>query len=456
MRRRERAERAFANWLTRGRCMRLAIAIVATTLSAALHSYATGGPMVDANDTIIGADFSAFYVGARLLHDGREGELYDFDAQKAEHHALIAPVQTDDFHPYINPPFFAAALAPLSALPYRTALTLWWLTSGATLLGIVLVLRKELPGLAERSVAELLRMALLFYPTIMSFLFGQNSVFTLLLLTLWLTLLRRGRDLLAGIALGLLLFKPQLALGPVLIMVAQARIRVLLGALLGASAWLTLGLLHVPGAMNSYSQLAPQLFQLIGSRGYPAWGLESLYGFAVLLLVDVDLAWGRAFGYMLTAVGALCIVLGWRGVRWEPGTRAWDLRMAATIALSLVTSPHLYHYDAMLMLLPLALLFARARSEQRRNGADLPLDGGPLLVYSATLYAALVFGPLLTHWLWDLGERTGTIGAAPQLGTCAIVLWAFVVMRSASASPKLRARPADDDHALRVPGALTS
>jgi hypothetical protein len=431
---RERAEMAFANWLTRGRCMRLAIAVVATTLLAALHSYATGAPMVDANDTIIGADFSAFYVGGRLLHERRADELYDFKAQKAAHDALIAPVHTPDFHPYINPPFFAAALSPLSALPYRTALALWWMASGAALLATVVALRRDFAVLAQRSVPDLLCMALLFYPTLMSFLFGQNSVFTLLLLTLWLVLLRRGRELLAGVALGFLLFKPQLALGPVLIMLTQTRFRVLVGALLGASAWLTLGAISVPGAMHRYSQLAPQLFQLIGSREYPAWGLESLFGFGVLLLVDVDLSWGRALGYTLTGVGAACIVLGWLRVRWEPGTRAWDLRMAATIAMSLVTSPHLYHYDAMLLLLPLALLFANARSNRVQSGNDRPLDGGPLLVYSATLYAALVFGPLLTHWVWDFGERTSTRGVVPQLGTCAIVLWAFVVMRTSSAS----------------------
>jgi hypothetical protein len=172
------------------------------------------------------------------LLQGREAELYDIAAQKRLHTALIAPAQSEDLHPYINPPFFAVALQPLAALPYRAALTVWWTLGVTTLLSVLWALRRELTPLRELSMFALFFFALAVYPTLAWFVYGQNSVFTLALLCTFVLALRRGHDVYAGVALGLLLYKPQLALGPGLLLLAQGRGRALAGVGVGAGAWL--------------------------------------------------------------------------------------------------------------------------------------------------------------------------------------------------------------------------
>ncbi|MEY4510570.1 MAG: hypothetical protein RLZZ450_2692 [Pseudomonadota bacterium] len=400
--------------------------MIATVVLTSVLNYSSGKPMVDRSDIIVGADFSAFWIGGQLLRQGREAELYDIAAQKSIHAALIAPARSDDVHPYINPPFFAVALQPLAALPYRTALSVWWSLGVATLLVVVWALRRELGPLREHSWASLVFFSLAFYPTLAWFVYGQNSAFTLLLSCAFVLALRRGYDTCAGLALGLLLFKPQLALGPVLVLVTQRRGRALSGVAIGASVWLLIGLLGAPHAMRDYLFVAPQLFSFIGGSGYPVWGLESLYGFGLLLVGELDAHLGMWLGYALTAAGALVLVLCWRGAEWSPRSRAWELRMAGTLALSLVISPHLYHYDAMLLLLPLALLLANVRSE----GAGL-LDRGPLLARTGMLWVATIVGPHLSHVARSTMHRADLQAVVPQLATCAIVWWAAGLLRSA-------------------------
>src|SRR5438477_2037071 len=67
-------------------------------------------------------DFSLTYVGARIVHEGHGARLYDMQLQKEVRDSTFA-------HPnpllFEHPPFEAFVLAPLAALPFRTAYLLW-------------------------------------------------------------------------------------------------------------------------------------------------------------------------------------------------------------------------------------------------------------------------------------------------------------------------------------------
>jgi hypothetical protein len=445
----QRLEHDLARWLTAARCRRFAYIMMVTVSVTAAINYCSGRPMVDRSDIIVGADFSAFWIGGRLLREGRETALYDVSAQKGIHSALIAPARSNDLHPYVNPPFFAVVMQPLAALPYRTALGVWWSLGLAALLAVLWALQRELSALREHAFVSLIFLALAFYPTLAWFVYGQNSVFTLALLCAFVLALRRGHDGWAGVALGLLLYKPQLALGPVLVLLVQSRGRALVGVLVGAGAWLLVGVLGAPQAMRDYLSVAPRLFAFIAGGDYPVWGLESLYGFGVQLIGDVDAQLGSWLGYTLTAAGALVLMVSWRRAAWSPRSRAWELRMAGTLALSLVISPHLYHYDAMLLILPLALMLANVRS-----AGDQLLDGGPLLARTGLLWAGTVVGPHFSHFARSTMHRADMHAVVPQLATCAIVWWAASLLRAANDqrpdcdSP--RARLVDGELAARL------
>jgi len=132
----------------------------------------------------------------------------------------------------------------------------------------------------------------------------------------------------------------------------------------------------------------------------------------------------------LTAGGLLVLIVWWRRTPWQPGTRAWDLTLAATVALGLLISPHLYLYDLMLLLLPLAIVW----SYFPHGTAGRALDGGPLLAWTAALYVTASFGSYLSLAQLRLSAAVGLPGIAVQLSVPVIAGWAWLVTRTAHRS----------------------
>jgi hypothetical protein len=58
---------------------------------------------------------------------------------------------------------------------------------------------------------------------------------------------------------------------------------IVLGGALAGCAWLAVGFLLSPDAMVRYIRVAPNLTDLLRSESYPSWGVQSLFGFSVLL-----------------------------------------------------------------------------------------------------------------------------------------------------------------------------
>lgn len=415
-------EARLARWLTPERCERYCLALAVIFPCGVLFSQLLGPGNTDLSRTIIGADFSAFFIAGRMVLQGDAAMLYDFAAQKRVYDGLIAPVVSQGFAPFVSPPFFALAMAPLALLPYELALTLWWLLSLATLAVVARWLGRALP--VRRGFARTLALGVMFFPTQVAFAYGQASLFVLGLFTAWFLWARAGKDVLSGLALGLLLFKPQLMLGPLIVLVVQRRWRALAGVAAGAAAWCALGFSFLGQSMRDYLLLAPSLFDFLQRGDYRTWGIVSLFGMGVLLLRDVSAQASLAFGHALTLAGGVAILAIWRRARWEPASRAWDLRLAGTIGLSLVVSPQLFFYDTMTLLLPLAM----ALSYFPGNGATL-LDGGPLLARTGLLVTSLFVGPYLTSTVVDALRAQGLPALVPQIATFTIVLFSATLVQ---------------------------
>src|SRR5262245_12367859 len=69
-------------------------------------------------------DFSTTYVGAKLVHDGQGGQLYNLDEQIRVRNSLY---KNPDPLIFEHPPFEAILLSPLAAVSYRPAYFIWGL-----------------------------------------------------------------------------------------------------------------------------------------------------------------------------------------------------------------------------------------------------------------------------------------------------------------------------------------
>lgn len=367
-------------------------------------------------------DFILFYTGGKYLLANRLDDLYDFAGQQIFQLQTLR-LEAAQFTPFNHPPFTTVFYAPFAMPGFEWGLLLW---SAAGLLALWLawrLLQQELPALAKHSPFGLTLVSFCFYPTIAWILANQNSAFTFLIYTITYVQLRRRRDLAAGATLGLLLYKPQLALTLVFILSVKARLKAVTGFLLTSSLLIAVGFLLSPRAMSEYLRVLPQIAELPFLPGYPIERMHNFYGFSVLLLSNLFSRRVVEFVAASLMVGGLLVVgAWWRTVPWQPATRQWNLTLASTLALGLLISPHLMVYDLMVLLFPIAIVYAAYPIKPREH----LLDGGPLLVWTTLVYGFVFVSTYSTSLMLQATTALGLPKLAVQFSVLIIVGWAVV------------------------------
>jgi hypothetical protein len=412
--------------------------------------------------TFLGADFRAFYTAGTFLRTGRSDLLYDIDAAT---HFQAESLGAAGVSAWLSPPYLAWLFVPLSRMPFLGALAFHTLLGLAAAFAAVALLEREV-GPFRRSEALLVVAG--YYPTLQWLADGQMTAFWMLAIAAFFALIRRGRDGAAGAALGFLALKPQLAVGFVAALVGARRFRALFAAAATASAWLAIGFLTLPNAMRDYVAKASEIGAFLRSEGYPLAGLHGIFQLGPLLLDGFSPAAATATGAVLTAAALAALVAMWARAPWNPGDTSWDRRMAATIALATLASPHLFGYDLMLLLVALIIVWRlypdgtrrpaqSGRSPERRpaqsgrslerrpaqSGRSLdrrPLDGGPILAVTALLWALALVGPALTVGQQTLSRWVFGRAVALQVEIPVMLAWVWFVLRPALATDQRSAR----------------
>jgi len=377
---------------------------------------ALGGP--------VGGDFLAFYTGGSFARRGLSGQLLNIDAQHKFQEQVLG-VTTSYTAVWIHPPYLAWLFSPFSRLPYLPAYALFVLLSGASFAFSLRALRRELK--LEHSTPKLLWFSAQYFPTLHWLLNGQTTGIWLSVLSWVFIWLRRERDIAAGLLLGLFVCKPPLALGVAASLLGAKRFRCLAGVGVTTFALLGVGLYFSPGAMADYAGHAAMIASLNRGGGIPAAGLHGSFEFATLLLDGISHVAATCLGAALVLTLFTLLLVMWHRWGWSRGTRAWDLRMAATLAIGVVLSPHLFLYDLTLLVLPLCILMAW----YPKRAPALPLDGDKLLASTAIVVVLGLVGPVLTAGMLKASVRCLGAPVAVQLGVVAIALWAFLVARAA-------------------------
>lgn len=436
--------RTFVNWLTPERLKIYPPHIPIFLFIAWGISLYLGPGLMDSQGTIIGSDFLAFYSAGKFYLTDRITELYNFHAQYLFQQSIIAPLQFNTLYAYINPPFMAVFFSLFSMGSYLTGLILWWGFGLFLVLLAILILRSERSELKEYSFARLFLTCFLFFPTLAWFTYGQSTPISLVLYVAIFVMLRRNKDMLAGIALGLLLYKPQLAIAISLVLLIKRRWRAIIGGVLGAGIWIVTGFLTSPLAMKNYVKIMPLLQNVLRLNpdinatataflfdnkvdlNYRTWGINSFFGFSSLLLDNIWRAGADLLSMFLFICGLISVAIIWVFTKWEPGTRTWDMTMAGTIALGLLLSPHLFIYDLMLLLLPLGIVWSYYIGGTKGR----PLDGGSLLFWSALLYIMCFVGSYISYAQLKLFPMIGLPRFAVQFSIFIILAWVYVVIRN--------------------------
>lgn len=336
-------------------------------------------------------DYSIFYTAGLMLHRGQGKVLYNNLLQlQVQREFVAAPERRDGPLPYNHPPFEAVLFLPLIHLPFLVSYALWGGVNLLLLASVVFLLRPHIPCLRAAFPWIPLLAALAFFPIAYALMQGQDSILLLAIYCLAYTALRRGRDLQAGLWLGLGLFKFHLVLPFVFILLLRRRWRAVLGVAL-SGGWDVL----LSWALVGWKEL---LY-------YPRYTWEINRHAPVRVIVPEDMAnlrglftgwsWAPAASPWLeiALLGVSLGVLLWGARQWEPGDlsdmTAWNNGFSLAMIATFLVSYHGYNQDMSILFLPLLLLSCQLLQARPEGWYNFALKLGLGLMFFSPVYLIL-------------------------------------------------------------------
>jgi Glycosyltransferase family 87 len=303
--------------------------------------------------------------------------------------------------------------APFALLSYGWALLLWLLLNTAIYAACCYEVWRVCPNLQHDRWAVLVLAAA--FPGFFHLIaWGQTSGLALACFTLAYLALRKQHNFLAGLAIGCLIFKPQLGLAAAAVFVLALEGKVVLGAVISAPAQLGIGWLHYgSAAMRAYFYATWHVRHALALLEPRPYQMHSLRAFWSLLVPWPYVGFAL---YLVTAVGVLALAfLCWKS------ELSLELRYSALLLATVLVAPHLTVYD-LVILAPAFLLLGDwiVGAPGRRT----QIVG--VLLYLC--YPLFLLGPLtrVTHvqlsvivlagLLWIV-ERTGRRAGPEKLGS---------------------------------------
>ena len=409
------------SWLTRRRLRAHGCILALSLWSIYVWNMSTPG-LLDRAGNVKGTDFLHLYTLGSVALGHRGSALYDMQAQAGIAQQRVPAAAGVGYIP-LYPPQVSIFFAPMARFPYAVVLVTWLAVSVLLYALCVHMVWRTCLSLQQEQIA-FVGLAAAFPGFFHLILWGQSSAIALVCFTLAYFALRKEKGFLAGLALGSLMFKPQLGLATGVVFFAARRWKVVLGAGLSAAAqmlaaWAYYGwgpirdwMQTVFGVFDSLSRLEPKLYQTHSLRTF--WNL-------LLIPPHISLAL-----YVISAsVVLIATVMVWRSQLHLP------VRYSGLLLATVLVSPHLIVYDFVILapafLLLADWLIARPRDAfSRRMGTVLyfaylspllgPLSQWVHVQLSVALMSAAVF------MIWHAGQRMNSSarGNESSLGSASL------------------------------------
>lgn len=303
-------------------------------------------------------DFLNLYTGASLARDANFSGMHLPEVQ-LQREQKYAP-ELRELVPFVRPPFYALLLAPLASLPFGAAF--WaWLAAQTVLLAAVWA------WAFRRWGTDALIFGSMYLPTALGIAHGQDCVLILAIVLGVYALADRQQHFFSGAVLGAGLIKFHLFLLWPLMLLIQRRWRMLAGACLAIAAELLLSLILAgPVGLSRYiallrmsdlRHLSPSPELMINARSI------SVNLFSDHLAVT---------GLFTVAAVLLTVAACWGAPLWRA--------VSAASAGSLLVAPHVYGYDAGLLLAGLWFAIFESHTRWPRILAALLITPIPMLL----------------------------------------------------------------------------
>jgi len=332
----------------------------------------------------LGRDFVNYWTAGQLTREGHALNVFAPATFLAEEHRLFDP--SLPFHFWSYPPPALLMVSPLGLLPYIPALIAW---SAVGLLLLALAARGFLKTPAEWILV-------VFSPAAaINIGLGQNGALSAAILIGGLAIWR-SRPILAGLVLGLLIFKPQIALLLPVAVIAERSWRTLLGAMLSAAivcsvSTLAFGLQAWTGFFGP--TLRMQQIMLSQGSGPFQWMMPST--FMALRLLGAPAIVALTLQTPVSLWGGWLV---WRGWRSKADLEA---KAALLMAALFVVSPQAFNYD-LIPTAAAALVLWRRDQDALSRGLVLATWALPVFMIAAQAFHLAAAPIILAGLTWRL------------------------------------------------------
>jgi hypothetical protein len=346
----------------------------------------------------LGTDYSQVWAAGKMALGGHPADVWSwpkhFAVQQQIHHST-----TVDLYGWHYPPPFLLVASLLALLPYLPALLVW---QAASLGAFAALMRRLVPRW------ETVLLVVAAPVTLICVTHGHNGFLTAFLLGGGLLLLER-KPLAAGLLLGCLIYKPQLALVIPPLLLVTRNWRAIAGACLSAGLLVAATLLFWGWPVwQAFLDSLPLTRDVVLEQGRTGW-YKIMSPFSAVRMWGGSIALAYAVQSLVTAAavaGALFLAL-------RDNAR---LRNAAVTAAVVLSTPYVLDYDFVVLGLGLAWLW--------RDGEEkgfLPWDRSLMaLVWIAPLAARRIaeftyfpLGLLIAAIMLALPLRRSIVRASP-------------------------------------------
>jgi hypothetical protein len=347
--------------------------------------------MVDRQGKPLGADFIQFWSASKLALTGHAADSYNFARLFAQEQ--IAIPASKNVIPWSYPPSLFLVVLPLGLLPYVAAWAVWEAVGVTTFL---LVFHKMFADVKVRRVAL---WCVLGFPGFWVTLNGGQNGFLTGALAGGAMLALPKRPVLAGCLIGLLTFKPHLAVLFPLALVLVGAWRALAAAVVTGEAFLAAGT-WVAGvaSLKAFFANAGTARMFLESGAAPLEKMPTV--FVLVKLLGGPNAVSYAVHGVVALVAIAALVWVWRG------SKDWGLRGASLLTATFLVSPYSFDYDLVWLAFPIAWL------------ALIGLRDGWLAGEREVLVAAWVLPVVLAPWTKMLGFQFGPLVLGALLWVC--------------------------------------
>ncbi len=396
---------ANGSWLTAERRRVYSIIILAMIVAMLGWLAITSDGMVASDGKPLGTDFSNVYAAGKMSLRGEAPLAYDWETEFKEEQAVFGR-EDIPFYGWHYPPYFLLLASVLALLPYIPALIVWQLSTYAIYL-----------GLARRIVEhpQTLLLAAAAPVVFVNMSHGHNGFLTASLLAGALLVLDR-KPVLAGILIGLMIYKPQFGVLIPFVLAITGRwavfasaaatviaLSIVVTAIFGFDVWV---------AFEASLDLTRTIVLEQGGTGWQK--IQSMFSAIRSFGGTVSIAY-MAQG-LLSAVVALTTALIWR--RWPVSL---NVKASALCSATLLMTPYVLDYD-MVLLCPAIAFLAREGLQVGFRRWEISVMAAawivPLVARSVAEYTFIPLGLIVTVLLFAVTASRAFAqpvgGPAPQ------------------------------------------